>query len=146
MAGVRHCLSEKVNSIERIRRFAKRARQYLLAYHAIDSGQVSAEVQQECSKYGPVALEKLLREFRTHRCVMDFDFKFVMNPDQKRRSISVCVAFVCFLRQNENVEYYDLRGATSCTQNMHPAICVRLVAQYYRTSTWYKYEYCRTGL
>ena len=81
MAGVRHCLSEKVISIERIRRFAKRARQYLLAYHAIDSGQVSAEVQQECSKYGPVALEKLLREFRTHRCAMDFDFKFVMNPD-----------------------------------------------------------------
>jgi hypothetical protein len=81
MAGVRYSLSEKVLSIERIRKFAKRARQYLLAYHAIDSGQVSAEIQQDCAKYGPVALEKLLREFKTHRCVMDFDFKFVMNPD-----------------------------------------------------------------
>ena len=81
MGSVRYCLSEKVISIKRIRKFAKRARQYLLAYHAINSGQVSAEIQQDCSKYGPVALEKLLREFKTHRCVMDFDFKFVMNPD-----------------------------------------------------------------
>jgi hypothetical protein len=81
MAGVRHCLSEKVISIERIRKFAKRAWQYLLAYHAIDIGQVSAEVQQDCSKYGPVALEKLLQEFRTHRYVMDFNFKMVVNTD-----------------------------------------------------------------
>jgi hypothetical protein len=81
MVGGRHCLSEKVLSFERIQKFAKQARQYLLAYHAIDRGQVSAEVQQDCSMYGPVALEKLLWEFRTHRCVMDFDFKFVMNPN-----------------------------------------------------------------
>jgi hypothetical protein len=81
MTGVRHCLSAQVISVQRIRKFARRARQYLIAYHAIDSGQVSAEIQQDCSKYGPVALEKLLREFKTHRCVMDFDSKFVMNPD-----------------------------------------------------------------
>ncbi|KAI2513790.1 hypothetical protein MHU86_573 [Fragilaria crotonensis] len=81
IAGVRHCLSAKVISVERIRKFARRARQYLIAYHAIDSGQVGAEIQQDCSKYGPVGLEKLLAKFRTHRCAMDFDFKFVMNPD-----------------------------------------------------------------
>ncbi|KAI2490953.1 hypothetical protein MHU86_23612 [Fragilaria crotonensis] len=81
MTGVRHCLSAQVISIDRIRRFARRARQYLLAYHAIDSGQVSAEIQHDCLKYGPVALEKLCGEFKTHRCVMDFDYKFVMNPD-----------------------------------------------------------------
>ena len=79
---MRHCLSRQVISIERIRKFARRgARQYLVAYHAIDSGQVSAGIQQDCSKYGPVGLEKLLGKFRTHRCAMDFDFKFVMNPD-----------------------------------------------------------------
>jgi hypothetical protein len=81
IAGVRHCLSRQVISVERIRKFARRARQYLVAYHAIDSGQVSAEIQQDCSKYGPVGLEKLLGKFRNHRCAMDFDFKFVMNPD-----------------------------------------------------------------
>ncbi|KAI2495669.1 hypothetical protein MHU86_18853 [Fragilaria crotonensis] len=81
MAGVRHCLSAQVISIQRIRKFARRARQYLLAYHAVDSGQCSAKVQQDCSKYGPVALEKLVVNFKTHRCVMDFDSKFVMNPD-----------------------------------------------------------------
>ena len=81
VASVRHCLSAQVISIERIRKFARRARQYLVAYHAIDTGQVSSEIQQDCSKYGPVGLEKLLAKFRTHRCVMDFDFKFVMNPD-----------------------------------------------------------------
>jgi hypothetical protein len=66
IAGVRHCLSMQVISVERIRKFTRRARQYLVAYHAIDSGQVSAKMQQDCSKYGPVGLEKLLGKFRTH--------------------------------------------------------------------------------
>ena len=69
MTGVRHCLSAQVIWIERIQKFARQARQarqYLLAYHAIDSGQLSAEIQQDCSKYGPVALEKLLGKFKTH--------------------------------------------------------------------------------
>jgi hypothetical protein len=81
MAGVRHCLSSQVISVKRIRKFAKRARQYLIAYYVIDSGQVSAEMQHDFSKYGPVGLEKLIATFRTHRCAMDFDYKFVMNPD-----------------------------------------------------------------
>ena len=81
VAGVRQCLSVNVISVERIRKFARRARQYLLAYHAIDSGQAGAEIQQDCYKYGPVGLEKLLGKFKTHRCVMDTDYRFVMNPD-----------------------------------------------------------------
>ena len=81
MMSVRKCLSDEVLSVARIRRFARRARQYLIAYHAVDSGQVSAETQQDCSNYGPVALEKLLGQFKAHRCAMDFDYKFVMSPD-----------------------------------------------------------------
>ena len=84
-ASVRYCLSSKVISVEHIRKFARRARQYLIAYHAIDTGQVSTEIQHDCSKYGPVVLEKLVGKFRvmhrTHRSAMDFDFKFVMDPD-----------------------------------------------------------------
>ena len=81
MASVRKCLSAEVLTVQRIRKFSRRARQYLIAYHAIDSGQLSAETQQDCTKYGPVALEKLLGQFRTHRCAMDFDYKFVMSGD-----------------------------------------------------------------
>jgi hypothetical protein len=66
MMSVRKCLSDEVLSVARIRRFARRARQYLVAYHAVDSGQVSAETQQDCSNYGPVALEKLLGQFKMH--------------------------------------------------------------------------------
>jgi hypothetical protein len=38
-ASVRHCLSEEVITKVRIRKFARRARQYLMAYHAIDTQQ-----------------------------------------------------------------------------------------------------------
>ena len=64
LAGFRHwCLSSKVISVERIRKFARRARQYRIAYNAIDTGQVSANIQHDCSKYGPVAFEKLVGKF-----------------------------------------------------------------------------------
>ena len=40
--SVRKVLSEEVITIQRIRRFAKRAHQYLLAYHALDGGQLAS--------------------------------------------------------------------------------------------------------
>lgn len=79
--SVRKCLSEQVITTERIRKFSRRARQYLVAYHAIDTGQVDEATQAECSKYGPIAMEKLIGQFKTHRCAMDFDYKFVMSGD-----------------------------------------------------------------
>ena len=78
-ASVRYALSNEVITVPRIRRFARRAHQYLIAYHALDSGQLSTEMQDDCLKYGPVAVSKLIQSFKTHRCAMDFDFKFVMN-------------------------------------------------------------------
>ncbi len=63
---VRHCLSAQIISIKRIRMFARQAQQHLVAYHAINTAQVSSEIQQDCSKYDPVELEKLLGKFRTH--------------------------------------------------------------------------------
>ena len=30
-------------------------------------------------KFCPIAEDKLIQRFKTHRCAMDFDFKFVMN-------------------------------------------------------------------
>jgi hypothetical protein len=44
-----------------------------MAYDAIDSGQVVAQTCHECLKYGPVAVDKLINNFKTHRCAFDFD-------------------------------------------------------------------------
>ena len=78
-ASVRHCLSEEVITKVRIRKFARRARQYLMAYHAIDTQQVDKQTQSDCTTHGPVALTKLIGQFKTHRCAFDFDYKFVMS-------------------------------------------------------------------
>jgi hypothetical protein len=63
--SVRYCLSSKVVSVERIRKFAKRARQYLIAYHAVDTGQVSPDIQQDCAKYGPIAFTCIQLHWRS---------------------------------------------------------------------------------
>ena len=81
LASARKCLSEQVITTPRIRKFSRHARQYLCAYHAVDSAQVNPELQEQCSKLGPVALEKLVNSFKTHCCAMDFDYKFVMSND-----------------------------------------------------------------
>jgi hypothetical protein len=78
-ASIRYCLSEEVITTVRIRRFARRARQYLMAYHAIDTSQVDEKTQHDCKTHGPVALTKLIGQFKTHRCAFDFDYKFIMD-------------------------------------------------------------------
>ena len=78
-ASLYHCLSEDVITIERVRKYARRARQYMMAYHAVDTGQVDPQTQQDWLKFGPVAVDKLINNFKTHpRCAFDFDYKFIM--------------------------------------------------------------------
>ena len=50
-----------------------------MAYHAIDTKQVDEQTQHDCKMHGPVALTKVIGEFKTHRCAFDFDHKFVMS-------------------------------------------------------------------
>jgi hypothetical protein len=76
--SLHHCLSEEAIPIDRVRKYARWARQYLMAYHAVDTGQVDPQTQHECSKHGPVAVEKLIGNFKTHRFAFDFDYKFIM--------------------------------------------------------------------
>ena len=79
--AVRKCLLVDVITLMRIRKFAKRARQYLIAYHATDSVQVNA-IYSQSDRHGPVAVEKWIGKFRTHCCAMDFEFvKFVISID-----------------------------------------------------------------
>ena len=82
MASVRTCLSAEVITGARIRKFSRRARQYMLAYHALDSGLFEPELQQQRSKHGPVEIDNLIKKMKTHRCALDFDYKFVMNVDE----------------------------------------------------------------
>ena len=78
-ASVYHCLSEEVISIKRVKKYARRARQSLMAYHAVDTGQVDRQTRQhDCLKFGPVAVDKLINNFKTHRCAFDFDYKFII--------------------------------------------------------------------
>ena len=77
-ASIRFCLAKEVITKVRIRRFARRARQYLLAYHAMGTHQVDEEAQHDCKMYGPVAVTKLIGKVKTHSCAFDFDYKFVM--------------------------------------------------------------------
>ena len=57
-ASLHHCLSEEVIKIDRARKHARRARQYLMAYHAIDAGQVDTQTLHDCLKFVPVAVDK----------------------------------------------------------------------------------------
>jgi hypothetical protein len=77
-ASIQYCLSDEVITSDIVRKFSRRARQYLIAYHAYDTNQVDEQTQHDCTMYGPVAVDKLINEFKTHRCALDFDYKFVM--------------------------------------------------------------------
>jgi hypothetical protein len=47
-----------------------------MAYHAIDTQQVDKQAQSDCTTHGPaVVLMKLIGQFKTHQCVLDFDYK-----------------------------------------------------------------------
>jgi hypothetical protein len=48
-ASVCYCLSEKVITKVRIRKFARRALQYLTAYHAIDAHHVDEQTHHDCT-------------------------------------------------------------------------------------------------
>lgn len=77
---VDYCLSEEVLSLERVRKFSKRARQYIQAYHSVDQGgAVAAEELEHVMEFGPVALDCLIKKFKTHRCALDLQHKFVIN-------------------------------------------------------------------
>ena len=76
--SLQFCLSNEVITRERVRKFGRRARQYLMAYHAIDSGQVDDQTQHDCKMYGPVAVDKVIQNFKTLRSALNFDYKFIM--------------------------------------------------------------------
>ena len=79
---VEKSLSPEVLTIARIRKFARRARQYICAYYMIymESKKNQAAADNTHLHFSdrttPVKLEQLVKKFKTHRCAMDFDSKF----------------------------------------------------------------------
>jgi hypothetical protein len=82
--AVKKCISRDLLTTERIRKFSRRACQYICAYYKIYNEQKNREQQQKQQHQTyqvdesttPVKLEKLMKEFKTHCCAMDFDSSF----------------------------------------------------------------------
>lgn len=77
---VRKCLSRDVLTTERVRKFSRRAREYICAYrahHQVTSSDESRDTS-DSNVATPVNIEKLVKEFKTHRCALDFDKGFVV--------------------------------------------------------------------
>ena len=74
--------TEKVLTTKRIRNFSRRARQYICAYFKIwkdldeQHDRMDAEVDTTTHDADPISVEKLVKQFKTHRCARDFDTTF----------------------------------------------------------------------
>ena len=76
-------MSRDVLTQTRIRLFSRRARQYILAYYAIQQASdvanstMIADTTASQQQITQVKIEQLIKEFKTHRCAMDFDNSFI---------------------------------------------------------------------
>ena len=71
---------------ERVQKFSRRARRYVLGYHVLWQMQqgiitVSSNSKEQTSTSDnlaiiPAKLEQMVKKFKTHRCAMDFDHGF----------------------------------------------------------------------
>ena len=83
---VRRSLSHELLTTERIRKFSKQASQYICAYHSMWQQQQPQQnpttnsdtsANSETSSGSLANIEKLVKQFKTHRCALDFDCKFI---------------------------------------------------------------------
>ena len=71
---VRNVVSFEVVSAERIRRFSRRAQRYITAYFVLHGQHVGGEDKCDMSFS---RMEGMVKSFKTHRCALDFDYKFI---------------------------------------------------------------------
>ena len=85
---VRKCCSRELVTKAIVRKFSKRARDYIIAYHTVENHnneikkltlnkKGNAENTVVIDDSTVVKVERMKREFKTHRCAMDFDTKFL---------------------------------------------------------------------
>jgi hypothetical protein len=84
---VHYCLSDEVLSVDRVRSFARRARQYMLAYRSISEQiDVADDDDKKENKMSHALIEKCVKLFRkrkTHRSAVDFDNGFIKGVMEK---------------------------------------------------------------
>jgi hypothetical protein len=83
---VRECISETIITREKVQKFARHARRYVLGYHVlwqIQQGVIkdSSNSEEQTSTSDnlaiiPAKLEQMVKKFKTHRCAMEFDHGF----------------------------------------------------------------------
>jgi hypothetical protein len=83
---VRECISEKIITRDRVQKFSRRARCYVLGYHILWQMQQGIIHEPSDSKelkaindnlaIIPVKLEQMVKKIKMHRCTMDFDHAF----------------------------------------------------------------------
>ena len=82
--SVDHCFGREVLTPEFARACSKRSRSYMVAYKALKEVPLDGydpgadETRESTDPQTPIKLEKVRKLIKTHRCVMDFDLKFVM--------------------------------------------------------------------
>jgi hypothetical protein len=70
---------------ERVRKFAARARAYICTYYYLEQELIISN-DENMTGFTPAAkqqllykkIEQLMKRFKTHRCVLDFDMRFVL--------------------------------------------------------------------
>lgn len=76
---VKYSMSREVITVDRMRRFSRRARRYICSYYIFhgvgandDEGNVNVKMDD---------LEKMVKMMKTHRCALDFDYQFIKSED-----------------------------------------------------------------
>ena len=96
--SVRQCMdTSEVLTIDRQRMFSKRARQYMLAYHSIETSKEKSEsgatgeskVKLEMSAY---LVEKIIKTYKSHRGATDFDSAYIRTIVNDMKSGDKCNA------------------------------------------------------
>ncbi len=93
--SVRKSLCNKnVLTLDRVRAFSRQARQYTLAYYALHQQQQEQQAigiraadnlaTLETSQLTTVKIEQMVKQFKTHRCSVDFDSAFIKSVIVKK--------------------------------------------------------------
>jgi hypothetical protein len=72
---VRKSLSPEVLTVDKIRKFSRRARRYICAYYELSHPEASLEIKFEA--IAPEIIERLVKKYKTHRSAVDFDGGFI---------------------------------------------------------------------
>ena len=78
--NVKKALSTKdVLTINRTRKFARKARDYKLTYFYLIRMVDTAMLEGDDGRVAKDAIEKIVKAFKVHRCALDSDYAFIVN-------------------------------------------------------------------